>query len=264
MARIILLIFSFIIGNQLKAQTTQPKMIAEDVLFFDVDKLGNLYLVSKNGQLKKLNAEGDSVAVFNELRQFGKLHDLDVSNPLKIVLYFQNFGTVVWLDRFLNKIGSINLRSNGVLQTSAVATSYDNQLWVFDDVNFKLKKINDQGNVLQQTADLRLVNDELLPPQKIIDQNKMLFLYHEKIGWFVFDYYGALQQYLPFKNWSAVAVQQNTLLGWKDDVLIKYHFHLKTSVQKSITIAKGLEKIVAAFSNIYFLKNGILYILQEE
>src|SRR5688572_26898835 len=70
---------------------------------FSVDNLGNIYLVYQNGQLRKLRPNGDSLAVFNNVRKFGKLHSLDVSNPLKVLLHFKDFNTVVILDRLLNE-----------------------------------------------------------------------------------------------------------------------------------------------------------------
>ena len=44
------------------------KTIKGDFTYFNVDNLDNIYLITKNNQLKKLNANGDSVAVFNDVK----------------------------------------------------------------------------------------------------------------------------------------------------------------------------------------------------
>ncbi|HUR12081.1 MAG TPA: hypothetical protein VM012_11955, partial [Flavitalea sp.] len=69
------------------------KTFVAEATDFSVDQLGNVYLLLTNGQLKKLSSTGDSLAVFNEVRRYGKVHSIDVSNPLKVLLYYKDFGT---------------------------------------------------------------------------------------------------------------------------------------------------------------------------
>ncbi|PWU03900.1 MAG: hypothetical protein C5B52_02535, partial [Bacteroidetes bacterium] len=76
---------------------------------FTADNLGNLYIITPTDQLKKLDPEGDSLAVFNEVRRYGTLYTMDVTNPLKLILYYKDFSTVVTLDRFLNRINTVDL-----------------------------------------------------------------------------------------------------------------------------------------------------------
>src|SRR5262245_40477512 len=78
------------------------KTIGGDLAAFTVDNLGNIYVLSNANQLKKLSPAGDSLAVFNDVRRFGKVSFVDVTNPLKIVVYYREFTTIIELDRFLN------------------------------------------------------------------------------------------------------------------------------------------------------------------
>jgi hypothetical protein len=71
------------------------------IVDFTVDNLGNIYLLYKTDQLKKIGPAGDSIAMFNAVRKYGQLYSMDVTNPLKILLYYKDFGTVVALDRFM-------------------------------------------------------------------------------------------------------------------------------------------------------------------
>src|SRR5215471_5359097 len=81
---------------------------------FTVDNLGNVYMINQNGQLKKTGPAGDSLAIYNDITHYGKISYVDVTNPLKVLLYYQDFGTVVILDRFLNKVSDIDLRKQGL------------------------------------------------------------------------------------------------------------------------------------------------------
>ena len=58
---------------------------------FTVDNLGNIYILGKDNQLRKLSPQGDSLAVFNDVRRFGRIASIDVTNPLKILVYYREF-----------------------------------------------------------------------------------------------------------------------------------------------------------------------------
>src|SRR5678809_1156749 len=76
---------------------------------FTVDNLGELYLINSSNQLKKLDEKGDSIGVFNQVTKYGKLSYVEAQNPWKTILYYQNFSTIVLLDKYLQSIGTINL-----------------------------------------------------------------------------------------------------------------------------------------------------------
>ena len=116
-------------------QLQPEKIIAGSYADFYTDNLGNIFLVNKNNQIKKLNQNFDSVAVFNDVRRYGDIYLLDVNNPLKIAVYYKDFTTLLVLDRFLNTRNSIDLRKAGILQAKAVTQSYDNNYWIFDELD---------------------------------------------------------------------------------------------------------------------------------
>ena len=77
-------ILSFLFCTTLAAQTDSAfqfvKIIKGDIVSFTVDNLDNIYLLSSTNQVKKLNANGDSVAIFNDVKKFGQASLIDVSN----------------------------------------------------------------------------------------------------------------------------------------------------------------------------------------
>ncbi len=186
---------------------------------FAIDNLGNIFLINTNNQIKKLNPQYDSIGVFNDTKRFGKIFSVDVSNPLKLLVYYKDFNTIITLDRFLNIRNSIDLRKQHILQAKAVATSYDNNIWVFDEIDATLKKIDDNGKIILQTADFRLLFDDFSNPEKIIDSDGMLYLYASKNGWYVFDYYGALKNKYGLPNWKDVQVINKILMGREEETI---------------------------------------------
>ena len=165
------------------------KIMKGDFVDFAVDNLDNMYILTSRNQVKKYNSNGDSVGLYNDVRKFGQATLIDVSNPLKVLLYYRDFATVVMLDRFLNVVNTTDLRKQGILQARAIGQSYDNKIWVYDELEAKLKKVDEDGKLLLETPDFRLLLTESVSPVKIADENKYVYLYDPARGVYVFDYF---------------------------------------------------------------------------
>jgi hypothetical protein len=269
MARLnfIFIFINALIGFTAKAQTdsiinlTEQQFLQGSYTNFYVDNLNNVYLLNSDNQIKKINDKGDSVAVANALKRFGDIYSMDVSNSLKIAVYYKDFTTIVVLDRFLKNINTIDLRKYGILQAEAVAVSYDNNYWVFDEVENKLKKIDDNGHTLLSTPDLRTIFDTSFAPEKIIDYNGYVYLYNKKTGCKIFDYYGALKQSIAPLNWTNVQVIKNSILGFEDTAIHIYNIDLFTESTYPLNpIMNDAKKLQKALNNLYVLKPDGLHI----
>lgn len=198
------------------------KAIKGDIAAFTIDNLDNIYLLSSTNQVKKLNANGDSVAVYNNVKRYGQATLIDVSNPLKVLLYYRDFATIVMLDRFLNEVNTIDLRKQNILQARAIGQSYDNKVWVYDELDNKLKKVDEEGKLLQETPDFRQLFNAAPSPQKIFDQDRYVYLYDSAQAVFVFDYYGTLKNKILIGNWQNFKVTGKYIFGSEDKKLFRY------------------------------------------
>jgi len=198
------------------------KTITGDIVDFTVDNLDNIYIVNSKNQLRKYDMNGDSVGAFNDVRKFGKATFIDASNPLKVLLYYKDFTTVVVLDRFLNLRNSIDLRKQNIFQVKAVSQSYDNRIWLFDELENKLKKIDEDGKLMQETPDFRLLLGKAISPVKIFDENKYVYVYDSINGIYVFDYFGALKNNILIQQWQNLKVTGKYIFGSRADSLYRY------------------------------------------
>ena len=183
---------------------------------FELDKLGNLFLLGTNGsQFTEYNKKGDSINHYDNISSYGQITALDVSNPLKLAVYYRDYATIVVLDRFLSPVNTIDLRKSGIWDAQTIATSYDNQYWVYDKQEAKIKKVDGQGRVTFVSNDLRQVFDEGVDPTKLLDRDGLLYAYDPGFGWYIFDYYGALKQKIPIKGLRDPQVTAGFLSGVK-------------------------------------------------
>lgn len=161
------------------------RIIPGNFIYLNVDVLDNIYVITAGNQLKKFSNMGDSLAVFNDVKKFGNPSYIDVNNPLKILVYYKNYSSVVVLDRLLTQRNSINFRKENIFSVKALATSYDNNIWLFDEQDFKLKKINDDGKVLLESSDMRQMVDTVPSPSLLIDSDNLVYLYDESRGFYI-------------------------------------------------------------------------------
>lgn len=220
---ILLFIFFCELANaQADTSFKRVSAVSGDIVAFTVDNLDNIYLLSSTNQVKKLNSNGDSVAVFNDVKKFGQASLIDVSNPLKVLLYYRDFATIVVLDRLLNIRNTIDLRKYNILQVRAISQSYDNKIWLYDEVENKLKKIDEDGKLLFETPDFRQLFGEALSPQKIFDQDQFVYVYDSAKAVFVFDYYGALKNKVLISGWHNFKVAGKYIFGSANNKLFRY------------------------------------------
>jgi len=226
---------------------------------FTVDNIGELYIITPENQLKKYDEKGDSIGVFNEVTKYGKLAYVDAQNPWKTILFYRNFATIVLLDKYLKVTTAINLRNQNIFQVRAVTSSYDNNIWLFDEQDNKLKKIDDNGNLLSETIDLRLLFDSVPNPVKIIDRDGFVYLYDPQKGIYIFDYYGSFKTKLTFLHWTDLQVFDKTIYGFDKENLYKYSPPIPdVTVYKLPQELQNNTSVKLASHKIYMLKNNLL------
>lgn len=217
------------------------------IVDFTVDNLGNTYLINDKNQIKKLNTKGDSVGVFNDIRRFGKIHSIDVSNPLKILVFYKDFGTILTLDRFLNVRNEIDLRKRLMFQVKTIATSYDNNIWLFDELQNKIRKIDDTGHLLFETSDFRNLFEEEFSPSCIVDKDNLLLIYDSLKGLVVMDYLGTIKTKYPLIGWHNFQVIGTKSFGVSEDNLQMFDVtNLQTT---SIPLPVGQSKTIILDQN---------------
>ena len=257
--RLLLLFIGILFFSTVKAQPVDTwqlrKTVKGDWITFEVDHLSNYYLINSTNQLRKYNSQGDSLAVYNDQRRYGFMGSVDVTNPLLILVYYPDYSTVVWLDRFLRPVNTLDLRAAGIFSIGAVATSFDGKIWVFDKMEQRLKKIGQKGELLQQTPDLRQVLDKSIDPVAIQESQQRVYLYDPMQGVFVFDYFGNFERRIDIKSWAYWSIQENKMRGVKEGILLQNE--LKTGLAQNFLLPANSQ-----YKKVHLGVDQVLYCLQ--
>ena len=227
-----------------------PKVILEDQSVPDknqiivstavTDQLGNLYYAKYSNEIIKEDPTGKQIGYFSN-NQLGQIGAIDATSPLKVLVFYPAFNTGVVLDRRLLETGRFSLIEMGFGEIDLVSFSRDGALWIFDDHEQRLFKVNQQGEILRKGDDLRLVFNERLQPSRLIEAGENLYLGVPGRGLLLFDLFGQyksqmlypeLRDFQIINDESMVFEKEGTLMVVQMMNLQEQHFELRPEMQK--------------------------------
>lgn len=140
----------------LSFSSEKPLFLAENVSFYKVDQLGQIFVVQNDNSVSKFTPDG-KLAIAKNLKIQGALAYLDVKNSFEYLFFYKNLNTLITTDNLFNQRATLNFNENEFLsskQIAAVNRSFDNHIWAFDLVSQRLLKINPQGKILLESSSL--------------------------------------------------------------------------------------------------------------
>jgi len=123
-------VFAFSQEQSLKAQLIAVQKIDANE-FVGFDGLENVYYIKNNIFFKKHKEE---LWQYKNI-SLGKITKIDFQNSLKIVLFYENFNTIIILDNQLNETQKINFSENEIpILVAAAGIASQNRLWIYDSL----------------------------------------------------------------------------------------------------------------------------------
>ena len=99
--------------------------------FVGFDGLKNFYYIKNNVFFKENQNDIWEYKNFS----LGKITRVDLHNPLKIMLFYENFNTIVLLDNQLNEAQKINFAEINIpVLVTATGIASQNRLWIYDSL----------------------------------------------------------------------------------------------------------------------------------
>lgn len=203
--------------------------------FFELDPLGNIYFVDNADHIFLYCQDMKNYYEYSN-KTFSNLTSIDVSNPQKILLFYSDFNTIIYLNNTLNEINRYNLVELGYNDITAAAKSNDNQTWIYDRYSYKLIKVNDNGKILLESNPLIDIGYGDLNPIKIIESNNIVYLLDSSKGILRFDNLGSFIDLVHLKDIDDLQVVKDDLLYLKDG-----HVYMMQAVFESKYELEGID-----------------------
>ena len=220
----------------------------------EVDNLGNIYLINEH-EIKKYKPNGTYFGTFST-KSFGEIGSVDVSNPLKILLFFNSTSTLQFLDNMHGKSFSEIALNIPTLTSNLAATSYNSGYWIYNSSNFELSRFDANNNPTNTVANTHLILNEKIHPNFMIERDNSLYLNDPESGIFVFDIYGTFYKKIPIKGLTKFNVKEGSINYFKNNYLIQYSF--STLSLDSIEIKGSQSPSCINNRLVYELKSGWL------
>lgn len=192
------------------------------VRWIEVDKMQHLYLIHDEHTLQKYDKKGTFLYEYNE-NSLGSIDFVDVSNPFRIMLFYQDFATLVFLDRTLSEISRLDLSEFDILQAQAFATASDNNIWFFDNNSYTLKKISSQNELILESQDMNLMLPEDIEANRLIESGNRVYLNAPEVGLIVFDIFGNYIKTIDIKALEYFQIYERQLFYINDEKFITYN-----------------------------------------
>jgi hypothetical protein len=157
MIHLLLSLLCILLSNYSQAQAF--KLVAKiDTLanIATIDNFGNLFLVTPHNEVMKFNPKGKFLWNYTN-NAYGNISQIDVSDPLRVILYYPDYQQLIVLNNNLNEISKFSFNTNPSQLITLVASANNNGFWIYDAVNRQLKKLTNvftedlsTGNIYQR------------------------------------------------------------------------------------------------------------------
>jgi hypothetical protein len=190
--------------------------------YFTTDNLGNSYLI-KGDEIKKYSQTGDLIKAFSN-NTTGKIASVDATNPLRLLVFYKDFATILILDDLLSQNGDpMNLLDYSLEQSDLICNSFNNGIWFFNRQNMELIRLDETFKPVVNTGNLNRLLRTDLKPNFMIENNGYIYLNNPDEGILAFDIYGTYFKTIPVKGLQHFQVKDNILIYYSDGILKSYN-----------------------------------------
>lgn len=205
--------------------------------FFTTDNQSNVYVVQAN-ELSKYDNKGKLLYKYSN-KSLGNIDYVDASNMLRLLVFYKNFSQIVFLDNTLSLNSEpVSLDKIGFQQAQLVCSSYNNALWVYNQQNFELLRIDQNFEKKQQTGNLSILLNVDLQPDFLLEYDNKVYLNNPSTGILVFDVYGTYYKTLPLKNLKSFQPIGDFIYFFSDNKVKAYNAKTAEEIQYETPVAE--------------------------
>lgn len=234
---------------------SQPLFVIEERAdFVEVDQQQNIYLIA-GSELKKYSQEGEQLYVFSD-KISGTISVVDVSNPLRILVFFKESNRIVFLNQQLSPIGEIcDLYNVLDREFDKVGLSSIAGFWAYERNQHAIVHVNNMWETGIETQNLTgwTAGSDIL---FVREHNQQLFVaLAQKI--LVFDVYGSYLTTIHFKgvNFMVMVGGSLTYLSHKGYC----EFNIQTRTERTVKLYGDID-----VKNVILADDSRLYEVAEQ
>jgi hypothetical protein len=220
-----------------------------------LDRYNRIFVGNEKGNVDQYDAEGKFLLTYSPPKQV-RLSLLEAWNTTKIFAFSRDFQQYTLLDRFLAPIGQYSLDESGIGFARVASLAADDNLWLFDETDFSLKKLDLRNGSVSINAPMTQILDTRDYDLTFMrEYQNMLLISDRNSGLLVFDNLGNYRKKLPFRGVSSFGMLNEEVYFLQGNQV--RFFHLYTFGERSLELPEGIKTIqVLAFEDRLVLFSG--------
>ena len=189
---------------------------------FKTDLFENVYIVN-NQSIIKYNDAGAKLFTYVD-NNLGYINYLDVSDPLRILVFYKDFNQLLFLDKTLSIIGSPILLDNlGFNQVDLACSSNTGGFWIYNSQTNQLILIDKNLQIKQQSISINSILQGNSKPNYLIEKNDYVYLNIPETGIIIFDKFGTYNKTVPIQKLNSFQIISNNIIYFKNNKLFNYN-----------------------------------------
>lgn len=243
-------LFCFFASFQLQSQYSPYALIKEmeqKCIFVETDLFGNIYL-SDGSVIYKYNKTFQLQNTYSDFST-GKIHSMDVGNPMKILVFSKEFMRITFINNQLAKQNKpLLLSDKNIILPSAACISYNNGFWIYDAMKDVLLRFDDGANkVIESQVLTSLIGEKIsVDCMREID-GKYLIISSKNYGFYIFDIFGTFIKYIPSKGMDNFSIWNSKLVYVSENAI--HVLTIETIDNKTYTLPETDTKQIAIQGN---------------
>ena len=235
------------------AQTQIPNANAN---FITLDPYGNIYAV-KETQLSKYSLQGKLLFSYSN-QKLGVISSIDVFNPMKIMLFYQDAGTLLFLNEQLAPIQDpISLFDANYFTISLASYSAANQIHLYDNANKYLITLDFNMREISRTP----LNFPCFNPIQMMELEEKSLAFHDpETGIYLFDTFGTFNKLIPILTPATVTVTPELIYYTHNNEVNIYNYKMLSHDTLPLPISEGIQTLLFRNKMILLLQAGTIWI----
>lgn len=188
-----------------------------------VDNFGNLFVVTPKNEVLKFNPQGNFLWNYTN-KTYGDITQLDVTDPLRVILFYAGFQQIVVLNNNLSEISQYSFNQNPEQQITLIASANNNGFWVYDQINRELRKLTNNFTDDLKSGNIYQRNGFDMQANFMVSDESYVFINDVNEGVRVFDQYGNFVKTAVMQVENEFEVNGQEIYFYKKPKLMGYNY----------------------------------------
>jgi len=186
----------------------------------EVDHWGNIYTV-EGIELTKYAPNKEILSNFSDAL-LGEITSIDVSNPLRIQLFYKEFNQLVYLDQSLSSIADpIDLYTYSDNETHLCCEASSGGFWIYNSNDNQSFKVSKQGEIINKSGLLTSYLKKI-PPTKMMEYQEKIYFLVPSQGILILNKFGQFIQQIPLPKITDFCFDNHVLNYQVETTWFKY------------------------------------------